>query len=115
MHAVHSCTPLPLPFLIQESLQTSITNAMWGGLAPAALCGLLASWLGTLCWNQASRLLPTSLTGQLIVFETLSALAYGFIHRGAWPEPWTWAGIALLIAGVIAGTRVFAAPRSAGV
>ena len=77
--------------------------------------GLLASWLGTLCWNQASRLLPTSLTGQLIVFETLSALAYGFMHRGAWPEPWTWAGIALLIAGVVAGTRVFAAPRPAGV
>lgn len=69
--------------------------------------GLLASWLGTLCWNQASRLLPTSLTGQLIVFETLAALAYGFVHRGALPEPWTWAGIALLVAGVIAGTRVF--------
>ena len=69
--------------------------------------GLLASWLGTLCWNQASRLLPTSLTGQLIVFETLAALAYGFVHRGSAPEPWTWAGIALLVAGVIAGTRAF--------
>ena len=71
------------------------------------LIGLLASWLGTLCWNQASRLLPTSLTGQLIVFETLSALAYGFGHRGSLPDPWTWAGIALLVAGVLAGTRAF--------
>jgi drug/metabolite transporter (DMT)-like permease len=70
--------------------------------------GLLASWLGTLCWNQASRLLPTSLTGQLIVFETLTALAYGFMHRGAMPDAWAWAGIALLMAGVLAGTRVFA-------
>jgi drug/metabolite transporter (DMT)-like permease len=70
--------------------------------------GLLASWLGTLCWNQASRLLPTSLTGQLIVFETLAALAYGFAHRGSVPELWTWAGIALLMAGVLAGTRAFA-------
>jgi drug/metabolite transporter (DMT)-like permease len=70
--------------------------------------GLLASWLGTLCWNQASRLLPTSLTGQLIVFETLTALAYGFIHRGAMPDAWVWVGISLLVAGVLAGTRVFA-------
>src|SRR5690606_13010261 len=30
--------------------------------------GLLSSWVGTLCWNRASRLLPTSLAGQLIVF-----------------------------------------------
>ncbi len=70
--------------------------------------GLLASWLGTLCWNRASRLLPTSLTGQLIVFETLAALAYGFLHRGQLPDLWTWVGMALLVAGVVAGTRVFA-------
>ena len=69
--------------------------------------GLLASWLGTLCWNQASRLLPTSLTGQLIVFETLSALAYGFVHRGSAPDAWSWVGIVMLMAGVLAGTRAF--------
>lgn len=74
--------------------------------------GLLASWLGTLCWNQASRLLPTTLTGQLIVFETLAALAYGFAHRGAWPDAWTWAGIALLVAGVVIGARAFTPPAS---
>ena len=44
--------------------------------------GLLASWLGTLMWNRASRLLPAALTGQLIVFETLAALGYAFV-RGA--------------------------------
>jgi drug/metabolite transporter (DMT)-like permease len=32
--------------------------------------GLLASWAGTLCWNEASQRLPTTLVGQLIVFET---------------------------------------------
>ncbi len=72
--------------------------------------GLLASWLGTLCWNRASLLLPTSLAGQLIVFETLAALSYGFLYRGRLPEFWTWLGIALLVAGVVAGTRVFARP-----
>ena len=67
---------------------------------------LLASWLGTLCWNAASQRLPTALAGQLIVFETLAALTYAFWLRGQWPEPLTVAGIALLIMGVIGGVRV---------
>jgi len=62
--------------------------------------GLLASWLGTLCWNEASQRLPTTLAGQLIVFETLSALAYAFALRGHAPPALSVAGIALLIAGV---------------
>jgi drug/metabolite transporter (DMT)-like permease len=76
--------------------------------------GLCASWLGTLLWNQASRLLPTSLTGQLIVFETLSALLYGFIWRGQTPAPLAVTGIALLVLGVVIGVRAFhLAPQSA--
>jgi drug/metabolite transporter (DMT)-like permease len=67
---------------------------------------LLASWLGTLCWNAASQRLPTALAGQLIVFETLAALGYAFWLRGQWPEPLTLAGIALLVLGVIGGVRV---------
>lgn len=86
----------------------------WTYASLMLVIGLLASWLGTLCWNRASRLLPTSLTGQLIVFETLAALAYGFAYRGSLPEPWVWLGLILLIAGLVAGTRVFArsAPSS---
>ncbi len=62
--------------------------------------GLLASWLGTWCWNEASQRLPPLLAGQLIVFETLSALAYAFLLRGQWPAPTTAVGIVLLVAGV---------------
>jgi drug/metabolite transporter (DMT)-like permease len=68
--------------------------------------GLLASWLGTLCWNEASQRLPTTLVGQLIVFETLSAMAYAFALRGQWPSGETFAGIALLVAGVLWALRV---------
>ena len=68
--------------------------------------GLLASWLGTLCWNEASQRLPTTLVGQLIVFETLSALLYAFLLRGQMPAPATLAGIALLVAGVLWALRV---------
>lgn len=68
--------------------------------------GLLASWLGTLCWNEASQRLPTALVGQLIVFETLAALAYAFLLRGTWPPALTLTGIALLVAGVLWAMRV---------
>jgi drug/metabolite transporter (DMT)-like permease len=67
--------------------------------------GLLASWLGTVCWNEASQRLPTSLAGQLIVFETLSALAYAFMLRGQAPALATLAGVGLLVAGVIWALR----------
>jgi drug/metabolite transporter (DMT)-like permease len=91
---------------------TSVISAMLGP-TPLLFVGLMlaiglgASWLGTLLWNRASQVLPASLMGQLIVFETLSALLYAFIHRSEWPGILTWAGIALLIAGVVLGVRAF--------
>ncbi len=45
----------------------------------------------------AAELLPTALAGQLIVFETLAALAYAYILRGQMPQPLTLIGIACLI------------------
>ncbi len=67
--------------------------------------GLFASWLGTLCWNEASQRLPPTLAGQLIVFETLAALAYAFVLRGQVPEVQTLLGVALLVAGVVWAVR----------
>ena len=107
-----------LPMALLGMSAYMLMTGTWAGDAPwgprpwtyAGLMlaiGLLSSWLGTLCWNRASSLLPTSLVGQLIVFETLAAMAYGFMHRATWPQPWDWAGIAFLVAGVVVGTRVF--------
>lgn len=67
--------------------------------------GLFASWLGTLCWNEASQRLPPTLSGQLIVFETLAALSYAFVLRKSMPQAQTLIGIALLIAGVVWAVR----------
>jgi drug/metabolite transporter (DMT)-like permease len=75
--------------------------------------GLLASWLGTLCWNEASQRLPTTLVGQLIVFETLAALAYAFMLRGQVPGTATLGGIALLVAGVLWALRIRPEPTVA--
>ena len=74
--------------------------------------GLLASWLGTLLWNAAARRLPTSLSGQLIVCETLSALCYAWLLRRTLPDLVTLAGLGLLLLGVILGVRVFASPTT---
>ena len=76
--------------------------------------GLFASWLGTLCWNEASQRLPPALAGQLIVFETLAALVYAFLWRGQWPGLETLAGAALLVAGVGMALRVRPVAPKAG-
>ncbi|MFG6468211.1 DMT family transporter [Roseateles sp. BYS87W] len=71
-----------------------------------AAVGLFASWLGTLCWNEASQRLPTSLSGQLIVFETLAALAYAFAWNHRTPPLATVLGVGLLLAGVVWALRI---------
>lgn len=75
-------------------------------VALMAAIGLFASWLGTLCWNAASQRLPTTMVGQLIVFETLAALAYAFMLRREAPGAATLLGVALLVAGVVWALRV---------
>jgi len=92
--------PLALPFGPRPGLFIGLMVAI----------GLFASWLGTLCWNEASQRLPTTLAGQLIVFETLSALGYAFALRGQMPAPLTLLGIALLIAGVAFAVRLKPVP-----
>jgi drug/metabolite transporter (DMT)-like permease len=74
--------------------------------------GFFASWLGTLFWNYASQMLPTSLVGQLIVFETLAALFYAYLWRASTPGWVSVAGIALLIAGVMLGVSAFNSERT---
>jgi drug/metabolite transporter (DMT)-like permease len=59
--------------------------ALFWGVSLAVALG--ASVIGNGLWNTASRLLPLSLSGQLIVFETLFALLYGFLHDARWPLP----------------------------
>ncbi|PUE09622.1 EamA family transporter [Limnohabitans sp. T6-5] len=93
-------------WITQDPLPMPLGPRPWNFVGLMMAIGLLASWLGTLCWNAASQRLPTALAGQLIVFETLAALAYAFLLRAQWPEPLTLTGIALLILGVLRGVRI---------
>ena len=61
---------------------------------------ILCSIIGNGFWNYASRALPLTLTGQLIVFETLFAALYGFLWEARWPTVVETLAMALLVAGV---------------
>jgi drug/metabolite transporter (DMT)-like permease len=71
-----------------------------------------ASLIGNNLWNIASRRLPLTLSGQMIVFETLFALAYGFVLDDRWPRPLEIAAIVLLMAGVAWSVRLHATDKS---
>ncbi|CAN7197236.1 multidrug DMT transporter permease [Devosia sp. Root413D1] len=66
---------------------------------------ILASICGNALWNRMSRLLPLTLVGQMIVFETVFALLYGFLWEQRWPQPLELLAGAFVLAGVISCLR----------
>lgn len=66
-----------------------------------AAVAVLCSVMGNALWNRASRLLPLALTGQMIVFETLFALLYGFLWEHRWPTVMESLAMLLLVGGVL--------------
>lgn len=75
--------------------------------------GIGASWFATILWNVASKRLPVSLAGFLIVSETLFGLLYGFLLDGRAPRLLEIAAIILIVAGVAAATLAHR-PRGGG-
>ncbi|RBI39404.1 EamA/RhaT family transporter [Xanthomonas oryzae pv. oryzae] len=74
----------------------------WAGFWGVSLMlGILASVIGNALWNRASRVLPLTLVGQMIVFETVFALLYGFAWEMRLPTPLELAAIACLLVGVL--------------
>lgn len=61
---------------------------------------LLCSVVGNGLWNHASRVLPLTLMGQMIVFEFLFALLYGYLWEQRWPTLAEAVASLLLLAGV---------------
>ncbi|KUM41907.1 DMT family transporter [Pseudomonas sp. EpS/L25] len=92
---------LAAPFLLGPELLVRTPQAWVQPLLVAAGVALLASVVGGFCWNQASRRLPLTLSGQAIVIETLSSLLYGFLWQWRWPTLLEALAIGLLIMGVL--------------
>ena len=74
---------------------------------------LLCSIIGNGLWNYASRALPLSLMGQMIVFETLFAALYGFVWEARWPTMMEASAMVLLAAGVASCARAHGDPGKA--
>lgn len=70
------------------------------------ILGVIVSWLATTGWNKVSQKLPTVLIGQLLVFETISSLLYGYIHDRHIPPLSIIICIAIALAGIVMGLRV---------
>lgn len=85
--------------------ETAPRPSWWWLVVGAVILGVLVSWLATLLWNRASVMLPMALAGQLIVFETLSGLAYVFAVTGRVPPLLEFVGIVMVIGGVLLGLR----------
>lgn len=76
-------------------------SAQWLHLAEVSVAvALLASIAGNALWNRMNRLLPLTLAGQMILFETLFALIYGFTWEQRMPTVFETMAFVLLIAGV---------------
>ena len=94
---------LALICLIPAFLLSSIAHdgAAWiRFIGIAAGIAFAASIVGNMFWNMASRYLPLTLVGQMILFETLFALLYGFAWEQRLPTRLETTAIILLVASV---------------
>lgn len=84
---LQSVALIPLAMLLRADAHSA--EAWLRFAAASAGVAVLASVLGNALWNRMSRLLPLTLVGQMILFETLFALLYGFAWERrlpTWPE-----------------------------
>lgn len=84
-----------------------MTSPVPDGEALARLAGvslgmaLLASIIGNALWNQASRRLPLTMLGQMIVFETVFAFLYGYGLERRAPAALEVIAIVLMVVSVV--------------
>lgn len=91
-----------LPFALVPGAGGHELDAWTRFAAVSVGIALLASIAGNALWNRMSRLLPLTLVGQMILFETLFALLYGLMWERRLPTPLEIAALACVTAGVLA-------------
>ena len=76
--------------------------ADWTRFAAVVIAvALFASIVGNALWNRMTRLLPLTMVGQMILFETGFALLYGFIWEARLPTPLEGTAFVLVILSVL--------------
>lgn len=90
-----------VPFaLLFEPMQHGVSA--WLRFAGVSIgVALLASVVGNALWNRMNRLLPLTMVGQMILFETLFALLYGFAWEQRLPRPMEIVAFVFVVASVL--------------
>jgi len=74
----------------------------WATFAGVSIgVAIFASLAGNTLWNRMSRLLPLTLVGQMILFETLFALLYAFLWEQRLPTATEAAAFVLVVLSVV--------------
>ena len=94
-------------FALLLAIPALLTMGVWSGDVWVRFIGVslgvavFASIIGNAFWNQASRLLPLTMLGQMIVSETLFAFLYGFILEQRGPTVTEIVAMVLMIISVV--------------
>lgn len=91
--------------LVLETVHHSAEEWVRLGAVSVGLA-ILASFIGNVLWNKMSRLLPLTLVGQMILFETLFALIYGFLWERRLPTPLEIGAMISVVLGVMSCVAV---------
>ena len=109
---VQSLLLIPVVLLVDRAPHST---AAWVEFAVVSACvAFLASIVGNGLWNRMSRLLPLTLVGQMILFETLFALVYGLVWEQRWPTPLESVAFVLVVLSVMSCIAVHGREMSAG-
>lgn len=92
---------LLVPFALLLEPTAHDAGAWYRFLAVSAAVALFASVVGNAFWNTMSRLLPLTMVGQMILFETAFALLYGFLWEARLPTVPELLAIACMGASVV--------------
>lgn len=90
---------IPVAILTQPIRYEMAAWLHFAGLSIAV--AIFASIIGNALWNRMSRLLPLTMVGQMILFETLFALLYGFLWEQRLPHLLELAALAFVVTSVL--------------
>ncbi|MEI7256221.1 DMT family transporter [Dickeya dadantii] len=99
---------IPFAIMLNTNSHSDVAWAQFAGVSIGL--AVLASIVGNLFWNQMSRLLPLTLVGQMILFETLFALIYGFLWEQRLPTYLEAAAFTLVVCSVASCVAVHRKP-----
>lgn len=96
---VQSLALIPLALLLENIHHSA--SSWWVFAAVSLGVAVFPSLIGNGMWHRMSRLLPLTLVGQMILFETLFALLYGLLWAQRLPTPLEFAALIFVIASVL--------------